>query len=246
MDNHIYGIRPLIEAIEKGDIPEKVLIQKGLQGENYLRLFSMVRKLKIPFQQVPIEKLNRVAKKNHQGIVAFLPVIEYGSLEVLLPDVFNSGGLPLLVILDGITDVRNLGAIARSAECAGAHAIVIPTKGGAAVNADAMKTSAGALSRISVCREESILQAIAFIQECGIRVIACDEKGSVPVYNASLTGPVALVVGAEDKGISPAVRKMSDQVVSIPMKGRIASLNVSVATGIILFETLRQRNVNIQ
>ena len=242
MDNHIYGIRPLLEAIEKGEIPEKVLIQKGLKGDNFQKLFSLIRHQKIPFQQVPVEKLNRMGKKNHQGIVALMSVITYQKLDMILPGIYESGETPLLVFLDGITDVRNMGAIARSAECAGAHAIVIPSKGGAPVNADAMKTSAGALNRIPVCREDNILQAIAFVKECGIQVVACDEKGSHSVYQSDLSGPLTLVMGGEDKGISAAVRKMADQVVSIPMKGRIASLNVSVATGIILFEALRQRD----
>ncbi len=242
MENHIFGIHPILEAIDSGKLPEKVLIQKGLQGENYQKLFSLIREKKIPFQMVPVEKLNRLTRKNHQGIIAQMPVIEYHTLENILPGIFESGNTPLLVLLDGVTDVRNLGAIARSAECAGAQAIIIPAKGSAPVSADAIKASAGALSRIPVCRETHILQSIAFIQECGIRVLACDNRGKDTIYGENLSAPLAVIMGAEDKGVSPAARKVADNVVEIPMRGETGSLNVSVATGIILFEALRQRD----
>ncbi len=244
MENHIFGMHPLMEAIQSGKLPEKVLIQKGLKGDNYQKLFSLIREKKIPFQMVPVEKLNRVTRKNHQGIIAQMPSIEYVKLEDILPGIFESGETPLLVLLDGITDVRNLGAIARSAECAGADAIIIPEKGSASVSADAIKASAGALNRIPVCKETHILQSIAFIQECGIRVIACDSKGESNLYNEDLSVPVAVIMGSEDKGVSPAARQVADKVVEIPMKGKTGSLNVSVATGIVLFEALRQRDLS--
>lgn len=244
MENHIFGMHPLMEAIQSGKQPEKVLIQKGLKGDNYQKLFSLIREKKIPFQMVPVEKLNRVTRKNHQGIIAQMPSIEYVKLENILPGIFESGETPLLVLLDGITDVRNLGAIARSAECAGADAIIIPEKGSASVSADAIKASAGALNRIPVCKETHILQSIAFIQECGIRVIACDSKGKSNLYNEDLSVPVAVIMGSEDKGVSPAARQVADKVVEIPMKGKTGSLNVSVATGIVLFEALRQRDLS--
>lgn len=237
-------MHPLMEAIQSGKLPEKVLIQKGLKGDNYQKLFSLIREKKIPFQMVPVEKLNRVTRKNHQGIIAQMPSIEYVKLEDILPGIFESGETPLLVLLDGITDVRNLGAIARSAECAGADAIIIPEKGSASVSADAIKASAGALNRIPVCKETHILQSIAFIQECGIRVIACDSKGKSNLYNEDLSVPVAVIMGSEDKGVSPAARQVADKVVEIPMKGKTGSLNVSVATGIVLFEALRQRDLS--
>jgi len=244
LENHIFGMHPLMEAIQSGKLPEKVLIQKGLKGDNYQKLFSLIREKKIPFQMVPVEKLNRVTRKNHQGIIAQMPSIEYVKLEDILPGIFESGETPLLVLLDGITDVRNLGAIARSAECAGADAIIIPEKGSASVSADAIKASAGALNRIPVCKETHILQSIAFIQECGIRVIACDSKGKSNLYNEDLSVPVAVIMGSEDKGVSPAARQVADKVVEIPMKGKTGSLNVSVATGIVLFEALRQRDLS--
>ncbi len=241
MDNYIFGIRPLLESLDSGQIPEKVLIQQGLTGDTFQQLFAKIRAMKIPFQYVPSARLNKVTSKNHQGVIAVMPVIGYQSLEALLPGILESGETPLLVLLDGITDVRNMGAIARTAECAGVHALVIPEKGGAPVNADAVKASAGALSRIPVCKESNLLQAIAFLRECGIKLLALDDKGKTSLYETELTGPLAVIMGAEDKGVSAAVRKLSDTVVSIPMKGHIASLNVSVATGIVVFETQRQR-----
>lgn len=241
MENYIFGIRPLIEALEKGDRPEKVLIQQGLIGENFQQLFQIIRREKIPHQMVPVEKLNRVTRKNHQGVIAFISLISYQPLDQLLPMIYDRGEMPLLVLLDRVTDVRNLGAIARSAECFGAHAIVIPDKGSAPVNADAIKTSAGALSRLPVCREGNILETIAFLKASGIKVIAATEKSTESVDQADMKGPLAIIMGSEDKGISFPILKMADQSVSIPMKGSIASLNVSVAAGILLFEAHRQR-----
>ncbi len=234
MENYIFGLRPLTEALEKGEKPEKVLLQQGLQGENYQHLFNIIRREKIPYQMVPVEKLNRVTRKNHQGVIAYVSLIAYEPLHQLLPMIYEKGELPLLVVLDRVTDVRNLGAIARSAECFGAHAIVIPDKGSAPVNADAIKTSAGALSRLPVCREGNILETIAFLKESGIRVLAATEKANVSLFNADLSGPIAIIMGSEDKGIAPALLRMASQAVSIPMIGSIASLNVSVAAGIML------------
>lgn len=230
-----------MEAIRSGKRPEKVLLQRGLQGDNFHELFQLIRQCGLPFQIVPAEKLNRVTRKNHQGVIAYISAIEYQMLDNLLPMIFESGDTPLLIMAGGITDVRNLGAIARSAECAGAHAIIIPEKGSAPVSADAIKASAGALSRIAVCKEPNLLQSLAFLQASGLKVIALDEKSGKSIYMADMTGPVVLVMGSEDKGISPALRRMADEIASIPMQGRIGSLNVSVATGIVLFEAIRQR-----
>lgn len=190
---------------------------------------------------VPPEKLNRVTRKNHQGVIAFVSLIDYQPLHAILPSVFESGEMPVVVLLEGITDVRNMGAIARSAECAGAHAIVIPEKGSAPISADAIKASAGALSRIAVCKETSIPESIAFLKECGLQIVAMDEKSRKSIYQSDLNKPVAIVMGSEEKGVSAATLKLADQIISIPMKGRISSLNVSVAAGIVLFELLRQR-----
>lgn len=245
MDNFIFGIHPLMEALDSGEKPEKILLQKGLQGENYQRLFQRIRKEKIPYQIVPVEKLNSLTRKNHQGVIAFVSLVDYQPLTQLLPMLYEQGEVPLLVLLDRVTDVRNLGALARSAECAGAHAIILQEKGTAPINADAIKASAGALSRMPVCREANILETIAFLQASGIKVIACTEKGEQTIYQTDLKIPTAIILGAEDKGISAACLKMSDQQVQIPMKGRIASLNVSVAAGVVLFEALRQREPDL-
>lgn len=241
MENYIFGIRPVLEALDSGEKPGKVLLQQGLQGENFQRLFQRIRQENIPYQMVPVEKLNSLTRKNHQGVIAFVSLVAYQPLETLLPMLFDQGETPLLVILDRITDVRNLGALARSAECAGAHALILQEKGTAPINADAIKASAGALSRMPLCRETNILETIAFLQQSGIQVIACTEKTKQSIYDTNFTVPCAIIMGAEDKGISAACLKMSDQQASIPMKGRIASLNVSVATGVVLFEAVRQR-----
>ena len=241
LENIIFGIRPIIEALEDNKIPEKIYIQNGLTGANFQQLFKLIREKQAPFQMVPIEKLNKITRKNHQGVIAHLTLITYSKLEDVISAAYEKGESPLLVILDKITDVRNLGAIARSAECAGAHAIIIGEKESAPVNADAIKTSAGALSRIAVCRVREIIEAIAFIKESGIKVVACTEKSTDTIYESTLTGPLAIIIGAEDKGISKACLTMADIRAGIPQKGKTASLNVSVATGIVLFEIIRQR-----
>lgn len=241
MENLIIGIRPVEEAIKDGKIPEKIIIQKGLSGDNFRNLFQRIRKLNIPFQMVPVEKLNRVSKGNHQGVIAYLPIIKYVTIEELVKTTIDSEQKPLFVILDKVTDVRNLGAIARSAECAGAHGIIIQEKGSAPINEDAIKASAGALSRMSISREKDLMETIEFLKICGISIVACTEKASDNIYSVDLDKPVAIIMGSEDRGISPYLLKLSDSIVAIPMVGKTASLNVSVATGIALFEVNRQR-----
>lgn len=231
-----------MEALEKGTVPEKVFLQRDLRGDNFNRLFSAIRKKQVPYQMVPVEKLNRITRNNHQGVIALISLLEYQPLQALIPMIMETGETPMLVVADGITDVRNLGALARSAECAGAHGLIIPQKGVATINAEAIKASAGALSRIPVCREENIMESLLFLKECGIHVVALDEKGSQTIYGCDLTLPTAIIVGSEEKGVSKALLRLSDQVVAIPMKGKIASLNVSVATGVALFEATRQRD----
>jgi 23S rRNA (guanosine2251-2'-O)-methyltransferase len=240
-ENYIFGIRPVIEMLDEGKIPEKVFIQKGLTGALFQQLFQKIREKEIHFQMVPVEKLNRTTKKNHQGVIAQVAAIEYYKLDTLISSVYEKGETPIIVILDKVTDVRNMGAIARSAECAGAHALVIGEKSSAPVNADAVKTSAGALSRIPVCKEKDIMESIAFLKESGIKIVACTEKSKDVIYDVSLDGPVAIIMGSEEKGISKACLTMADETVSIPQRGKTGSLNVSVATGIVLFEIIRQR-----
>lgn len=237
----IYGVHPILEAVESSKTVEKVLIQKGMQLESVQKLMPVLREASIPYQYVPKVKLDSLTRKNHQGIVAFISPIEYTNLEWLLPSIYEKGEMPLLVILDHITDVRNFGAVCRSAECAGAHAVIIPSRGAAQVNEDAVKTSAGALLRIPVCRVESLTDTTAFLRNSGVLTVACHEKGEKPYFETDLKVPLAVITGSEDTGISPAVLEAADSSIHIPMTGGTSSLNVSVATAIILFDAARQR-----
>lgn len=239
----IFGIRAVSEAITAGKEIDRLFVQEGLQSGLFNDLRKVCREHEVHFSMVPVYKLNKIAPgKNHQGVVAFLSTITYYDIEQLLPTIFESGKTPIILILDRITDVRNFGAIARSAECAGVDAIIIPSRGAAQVNGDAIKTSAGALHKIPVCREENLKNTIDFLKESGLTIVSCTEKGSEPVYNVDLKGPVAIIMGSEEDGVSGEYLRKSDAKVLIPMKGEISSLNVSVATGIILFEVLRQRS----
>lgn len=240
MENIIFGIRPVVEAVESGRQIEKVYIKKGAEGQLISELREILRRCHINMQEVPVEKLNRLTRGNHQGVVAQSAAIEYVDIERILEAV-PGDETPLIVVLDGVTDVRNFGAIARSAECAGAHGIVIPIKNGAPVNADALKTSAGALARIPVCRVGSIRNALKTLQVAGMQVAGCTEKGSDLLYDADLTGPTVLVMGSEESGISKEVLKMCDRRLAIPLVGSIESLNVSAAAAVFLFEAVRQR-----
>ncbi len=240
----IFGLRPVIEAIKSGKEIERLLIQSGLKGALSGELMGLIKEFGIPFQYVPIDKLNRLTFKNHQGLICFISPITYYTIEQVLPSVFERGESPLIVLLDRITDVRNFGAIARAAECAGAHAIVISTHGAAAVNADAVKTSAGALHKIPVCRTDKILSTIDYLKECGLQVVSCLETGKQIYYEADLSLPTVIVVGSEESGISAEILRKSDVLVKIPVFGEIASLNVSVALGVVIYEAVRQRSLN--
>jgi len=242
-NQHVYGIRAVMEAIESGKEIESLFIQRGLGGGLWNDLKRVLKEHGIGFQQVPIEKLNRITRKNHQGVIAVISPITYQRLENIIPAIYERGEVPLLLILDGITDVRNLGAIARSAECAGVHALVVPSKGSAEINPDAIKTSAGALYKIDVCREENLSNTVKFLQESGIKVIVCTEKTEENIYSTDFSGPVALIMGSEEKGVSNDLIRIADDLAKIPMFGEIGSLNVSVATGVVLYEALRQRLV---
>jgi 23S rRNA (guanosine2251-2'-O)-methyltransferase len=243
-DNYIFGIHAVLEAVDAGKDLDKVLVRRGGGSELLKKLLGVLGRMEIPVQMVPVEKLNRITGKNHQGVIAFLSEIPYQDITALLPAIFERGEDPLILLLDGISDVRNFGAIARSAECAGVHAIVVPASGSAAINADAVKTSAGALHRIAVCRHRDLLTVLRFLKESGLRIFAATEKASESLYETDMTGPAGLVMGSEDTGISPQLLKIADSWISIPMKGTIASLNVSVAAGVILFDMLRQRGAD--
>ncbi len=238
---YIFGIRAVIEAIDAGKQIDKIFIKKDLQGELVGELFDLIKQHNIVTQRVPIERINKITRKNHQGVVAILSAVTYYKLDDIVPMLYEEGLLPFVVVLDGITDVRNFGAIARTCECVGASAIVIPERGSVSVNADAVKTSAGALHHIPVCREKNTVKAVKFLKDNGYQIVAASEKADINYTQADYTGPVALVMGAEDVGISPEVIRLCDTFVSIPMFGHIGSLNVSVAAGVMMYEVVRQR-----
>ncbi|KYG79188.1 RNA methyltransferase [Roseivirga seohaensis] len=240
-DDFIYGSRTIIEAINAGKEIDKLLLQKDVKNELTTELLIAARDFNIPVQKVPIEKLNRITRKNHQGAVAFVSSVVYASLDNIISEAYSKGEVPLLIVLDRITDVRNFGAIARTAECVGAHGIVIPSRGSAQVGSDAMKTSAGALNFIPVCRADNLKTTLREIRDNGITVLACTEKASDLVYQHDLTVPIALLMGSEEDGISPEYLKLADQLCKLPIKGNIESLNVSVATSVVLYEVVRQR-----
>lgn len=237
----IFGIRAVIEAINADKNIDKILLQKGLSNELFHQLRSALKGKEIPYQFVPPEKIRKITDKNHQGVIAFLAEVTYYNTEDLLQEVFEKGRTPLILILDRVTDVRNFGAIARSAECNGVDFIIIPSRGAAQINADAIKTSAGALHRIKVCREDNLKNTIDYLKDYKIQIVACHEKTETMIYDADLKQPCAIIMGSEENGISGEYVKRSDVQVKIPMAGSIASLNVSVATGVILYEVTRQR-----
>lgn len=237
----IFGIRAVIEAILAEKEIDKILVKRDLQSDLSKELFDALKGKEIAVQRVPAERLDRVTRKNHQGVIAFIPAISYQKLEDIIPFLYEQGKNPFIVLLDGVTDVRNFGAIARTCECAGVDAIVIPSKGSVTVNADAMKTSAGALHVLPVCKEKSITQAIKFLQESGVKVYAASEKAYENYTAVTYEGPVAIVMGAEDTGVSMDNLRMCDQMVKIPQFGTIGSLNVSVASSILVYEVVRQR-----
>ncbi len=240
--NLIYGHHPVTEAIRAGKPVEKVFFQQGIRGEMEKEVRHLTKEYGIPLQVVPREKLNKMVRGNHQGVVAFLSLVEFQSLEDVLPFVFEQGETPLLVLLDSITDVRNFGAICRSAECAGAHAVVIPQSGSAPANEEAMKASAGALARVRVCRVRSLFSTVEWLQESGVQVVATAlSDRSVPVFEADFSLPTAILMGSEGEGVHAKLLKMADAVVKIPQATDFDSFNVSVATGIVLYEAMRQR-----
>jgi len=239
--DYIYGLRAIIEAIREGRSIDKLFIKKDLSGELASELFALMRERHIVAQRVPVERLNRITRKNHQGVIAMLSAVEYANLGNLVTSLYDEGVLPFIVVLDGITDVRNFGAIARTAECCGVNAVVISERGSVSVGADAVKTSAGALMSLPVCRERSAAGAVRFLKDSGFNVVAVSEKADINYTLGDYTAPTALVMGAEDVGISLEVMALCDTKVSIPMFGHIGSLNVSVAAGVMMYEVVRQR-----
>lgn len=237
----IFGIRAVIEAIEAGKDIDKVMVKRELSGDLFMELLQLVRTYEIPMQKVPVERIDRFTRKNHQGVIAFTSAVTYQRLEHIVPLLYEEGKTPLILVLDGLTDVRNFGAIARTCEVAGVDAIVIPERGSVTVNADAIKTSAGALHTIPVCREQSLKEAIVFLRNSGIKVVAATEKAASYYTESDFTVPVAIVMGAEDMGVAADNLRVSDELVRIPQIGTIQSLNVSVAAGVLIYEVVRQR-----
>lgn len=239
---YIFGIRAIIESINSGKEIDKLLVQKGLNNELSRELTKTAKAHNIPFSPVPLEKLNRITRKNHQGAIAFLSAVRYASLDNIIDQTYQQGKEPFFLILDRVTDVRNFGAIARTAECAGVDGIIIPGRGSAAINSDAMKTSAGALNYIPVCRVDNLKSTITFLKESGVHLIACTEKTDTSLYEVNFKQPVAILLGSEEDGISPEYLKMCDSRGKIPMSGNIDSLNVSVSAAIAIYEGIRQRS----
>ncbi|AUS04664.1 23S rRNA (guanosine(2251)-2'-O)-methyltransferase RlmB [Pseudotamlana carrageenivorans] len=237
----IFGIRAIIEAINANQTIDKVFLQKGLQGDLFSELETLVNKKSINKSYVPIEKLNKLSKGNHQGAVAQISPIAFHDMETLVLNVMESGKTPLFLLLDQLSDVRNFGAIIRTAECTGVDGIIIQKKGGAPVNGDTIKTSAGAVFKVPICKVDHIKDALFFMQASGIKVIAATEKTNDTLYDVSFKEPCAIVMGSEGRGINPSIIKVSDAKAKLPLLGEIESLNVSVACGAFLYEALRQR-----
>lgn len=239
MNEMIFGVRAVIEALQAGKEIDKILVKRDIQSELSKELFAALKGTTIPVQRVPVERLNRITKKNHQGVVAFISPVTYQQAEQLVPFLFEQGKNPFFIALDGVTDVRNFGAIARTCECAGVDAILIPSRDSVSVNADAIKTSAGALHKLPVCRELNLTNTLRFLKESGFRLIAATEKGDYDYTQADYTGPLCIIMGAEDKGVSYDNLALCDEWVKIPMRGTIESLNVSVAAGILIYEAIK-------
>ncbi|MCH7406573.1 23S rRNA (guanosine(2251)-2'-O)-methyltransferase RlmB [Belliella aquatica] len=237
----IFGTRAVMEAINAQKDIDKILVNKDLNNEIIKELLSLAKEEKIPVVRVPEAKLNRTTRKNHQGVLAHISAIQYASLDNVIDECFSKGIAPLILVLDRITDVRNFGAMARTADCAGVHAIVIPEKGSAQINSDAVKTSAGALNFLPVCRVKNLYYTVKDLKKMGLSVVSVTEKTERAMYEADFTVPTALVLGSEEDGISPEIMGISDEFVKIPLSGNIESLNVSVAAGVVIYEAIRQR-----
>jgi len=240
----IIGRQPLIESLQSGKAIDKILFQKNITGDAVGIIRELAKEKNIPIQYVPVEKLNSVTRANHQGMIAFAALVKYIELQQVIDHVVGAGEVPLFIILDGITDVRNIGGIARTAVCCGAQAIIIPDKGVGALNEEAMKSSAGALEKINICRVNSLMKAVDDLHMNGIKVFASEMTAQKNLHELDFKEPSAIVMGSEERGVFPGLIKISDEQFKIPMAGKFESLNVSVATGIILYEVMRQRMSN--
>lgn len=238
---YLFGIHPVMEAIRAGKKFDKILLKQGMEGSQYGELLGLIKQNGIQYQFVPLERLNRAVRGAHQGVVAYISKIDYVPYEELVDTALATSQSPMIVILDGVSDVRNLGAIARTLECAGGSGIILPAKGGAAINAEAIKASAGALMRLAVAKVPNLRMAVYYLKQSGFKIISVTEKASALIYDTDMTGPCAFVMGSEGKGISQGMLDLSDEKAAIPMSGEISSLNVSVATSVVLYEAVRQK-----
>ncbi|MDG1135857.1 MAG: 23S rRNA (guanosine(2251)-2'-O)-methyltransferase RlmB [Bacteroidales bacterium] len=241
-ENVVIGIRPVIEAIKADKEIDRVFIQNGLKSEQFRELMTLLKSLNIPYKYVPIVKLNRITRKNHQGIIAYVSPVDFSSIDELIPSIYERGEEPFILILDKITDVRNFGAILRTAESVGINGVLIPSQGAALLNSGTIKSSAGAIFNVTICRTDNLKLTIDFLKNSGLKIVSATEKGAELYYKSDLRGPIAIIMGSEDSGVSQEYLKRSDEKLMIPMVGKTESLNVSVAAGIILFEALRQRS----
>jgi len=241
--HYLYGMHSVMEALESNKRIEKVLFKQGLEGMQFRQLVEILQEKEIPVQFAPAEKMNSITNGNHQGVIAFISQVEYIPIEEMVENAMKKSSAPLFILLDGVSDVRNFGAIARSAECAGVAGIILPAKGGAAVNADAIKTSAGALLRIATSKVANLRVAIYYLIESGFQIVAADEKAKNSIYEIDFKKPTAIIMGSENKGISDSVLNLATEKARIPLLGAIGSLNVSVAASVVMFEAVRQKNV---
>ena len=237
----LYGIHPVMEAVKAGRKFDKVLLKQGMEGQQFRELYGLLAENDIPYQFVPLDRLNRAVRGAHQGVVAYISQIDYVELEDMVNTALSVSEAPILVILDGVSDVRNLGAISRTLECVGGQGIIVPAKGGAAINAEAVKASAGALMRIDTCKVPNLRYAAYYLKQSGFKIVAATEKVDNYIYDIDLTGPIAIVMGSEGKGISQTMLDLADAKAAIPMAGEIGSLNVSIASAVVLYEAVRQR-----
>lgn len=240
IEDLIFGVHAVIEAIDARKEINKIMIQRGMDKALFKELKEALANKKYTLQFVPAEKLNRLTQKNHQGVIAFISPVIYHELSDVLADVFERGDIPNILVLDRITDVRNFGAIARTAECSGVHAIVIPDKNSALITSDSIKTSSGALHKIPVCKSRDLEESVAFLKESGLRIVACTEKTHDLVFDVTMTGPTAIIMGSEEDGISQELLTLAHQRAKIPLLGTVSSYNVGVSAGIVLYEKMRQ------
>lgn len=241
ISKYLFGVHPVVEALESDKKIEKVIFKQGVDNIQVHRIIELLKLKDIPFQFIPLEKMNYLVKANHQGVIAYISQVDYVDFETMVNESLKQKETPLFVLLDGVSDVRNFGAIARSAECAGASGLILPAKGGAAVNSDAIKTSAGALLRIPTTKVTNLRLAIYYLKQSGFKIVAANEKSETLIYNVNFKEPIAIIMGSEDKGVSEQILALSDYQVAIPMTGKIGSLNVSAAAAIVLFEAVRQK-----